>query len=324
MKDYSFYGRALKLDKKNEGKYYQERAILHFLDMEYDLSLEDFQKAAELGIKAEKNPYFQILQFSKNSAVLDIKTDFSEEYDKDLLSLYIGYFVVQNRFTDAFKFLADILNDSSDCSLYLKFIQKVYFYAQKSRFKRILGKTPKFETVYLRRIKLFSENYKNFSDTEKRYYRQKINQDFETLEKISKNPEYICLLWSKYFENLNETRYAIKFCRKAADTAKRKNNEAFAFIALSVLRNLYIQNLDFDRAIDISVMLAENKPLPQILADEVNRFRYCSDNLFCGLPPEFEKYKTEKSLIKQIKQRKKIWIKEMTDIVKRSIKRKRK
>lgn len=305
MKDYSFYNRAIELDKKNAGKYYQERAILHFLDMEYALSWKDFQKAAELGVKVEKNLNYQILECSKNCVESDIKIDFSEKVNCSTLSKYIGYYLVQNRFSDAFNFLSTLINNTSCNPLYVKKVQEIFFYSQRQRFKKIIERTPKFEKVYFWRIKLYSENFKNFSKFEKKYYRQKINQDFETLEKISKNPEYICLLRAKYFENLKEKRYAIKFCQKAIDTAKSKRNEAFVYIASGVLKNLYIQNYDLDKALDISIMLVEAKPIPQNLAKEVNSFHYLSSLFPYSFPPEFEKYKSNKAIIKCIKKEKK-------------------
>ena len=39
------------------------------------------------------------------------------------------------------------------------------------------------------RKQLYIENFENFSKDKKKFYRQKINQDFDTLEKITKNPE---------------------------------------------------------------------------------------------------------------------------------------
>ena len=322
MKDYSFYKRAIELDKKNAGKYYQERALLHFLDMEYALSWEDFQKAAELGVKVEKNLNYQILECSKNSIDFDNQTVFFGDTFSDLVSRYIDYYIVQNRYSDALTFVSYLLDNATDDSLYIKKTQKILFHMQRSRFKTIIKRTPKFEKVYLWRINLYSENFKNFSDFEKRYYRQKINQDFETVEKISRNPEHICLLRAKYFENLNEKRYAIKFCKKAIDIAKSKNNEAFVYLSLIVLKILYIQNYDFDKALDVSIMLVEAKPIPQNLAKETSSFHYLSSLLPYSFPPEFEKYKSDKAIKKDLKKRKKIKISEMIKRVRKWSRRK--
>ena len=306
MKDYSFYNRALKLDEKNAGKYYAQRAVLYFYDMEYDLAWEDFKKAEELGVNVKENIYYEILQFSKTDFDTEIGPEFSENIGYHALSKYIGAFLVQKRFSDACVFMGKLLGKQPHFSLFQAKMQNLVFEMKRQRFKKFIEKTPRYESVYFWRIQLFIDNCDIFSKEKKKFFRQRINQDFDTLERISRNPEYICLFRSRYYENMNEIRYAIKFCQRALDIAKSKNNEGLTYIISCVLKNLYIKNYAYDKALEIAMTLVDTKPVPQILSREVNRFHYIPSVFHYKFPPEFEKYKSYKFIKKcAIERRKK-------------------
>ena len=306
MKDYSFYDRALKLDEKNAGKYYKERAILYFRDMEYDLAWQDFQKADELGFDVKNHQCYIVLKACQENSYENININFDEKVSYSRLSNYIWYCLIKHNFADAFSFLGNLLSKNPNNFLYQKKMQDVFFEMKRQKFRYILKRAVHYESAYFGRIKLYTDNLKKYSKDIQKYYRTRINQDFEKLEKISINPEYICLLRSKYFENQNEIKYAVKFCQKAIDIAKKKNNKGFVYIASSILKDLYVKNYQTEKALEIAMELVETKPTPQILSKEVNCFNYIPSLFHYEFPPEFEKYKSYRLIVQNIQKIRKI------------------
>ena len=309
MKDYSFYNRAIKLDPQNAGKYYAGRAVLYFYDMEYELAWNDFQKAKELGAKVETNYYYKILKFSKNSTKEDLVTNIEKTTSFQQIFNSLNCYLVQRRYADAYKIMGLLfsanLTVNNKCffdSFALKKINKVIFEIEKSKYKTLITQKPRYESPYFSRINLYSKYFDEFSKIEKKFYRQRINQDFDTLEKISKNPEYICLFRSKYFEKRNEIRYAIKFCQKAIDIAKNKQHDGFAYIATSILKDLYIKDYNMSKALELATELVENKPLPATLSKAVISFNYIPKLFQYKFPPEFQKYKKYRLIVNNLKE----------------------
>ena len=304
MKDYSFYERALKLDENNAGNYYAGRAVLYFRDMEYDLAWEDFQKARELGVNVKNYSSYEILELSKSDFDKVISNfDYSQKIGYSLISKYVGALLVLKRYSDACVFMGNMMSKYPATHMYHLKFQDIFFIMQNEKYKNLIRRAPKYESIYFWRINLYFENLKHFSKYRVKFYRQRINQDFDTLEKISKHPEYICLARSKYFENSNELKYALKFCRKAVDIAKMKNNKGFAYIAASILKDLYVKNYNTDKALELAEMLVETKPVPEVLAKAVNSFHYIPSLFSFRFPPEFQKYKSYKSVIRELKKR---------------------
>lgn len=324
MKDYSFYDRALKLDKKNAGKYYAERAVLYFRDMEYDLAWQDFQKADELGFYAKHLQCYIVLKACQENRYENISIDFDEEISYSSLSNYIWYCLIKHNYANAFSFLGNLLSRNPNNMLYQKKMQDVFFEMKRQKYRGILKRLVNYESAYFNRIKLYTDNFKKYSSGLQKYFRTRINQDFDKLEKISINPEYICLLRSKYFENQNEIRYAIKFCQKAIDIAKKKNNKGFVYIASSILKDLYVKNYQTEKALEIAMELVETKPTPQILSKEVNCFNYIPSLFHYEFPPEFEKYKSYRQIAENIKKIRKIKFKRKKDKLIKKVKEMRK
>lgn len=317
MKDYSFYKRALKLDKKNAGKYYAERAELYFLDMEYDLAWKDFEKAKKLGFNTEDNYKYDILKFANENNDSDINFEFSEKTTFSEIFRNIRYCIIKNKSADAWNILGNIVkNNFISDFLIAKHIHNEMFNINKNKYKQRISKNPRYQSPYFDRINLYVIHFSEFSPKEKKFYRQRINQDFDTLEKLSKNPEYIYLFRATYFEKQNEIRYAIKFCQKAVDLAKRKNNNGFSYIASSILKDLYVKNYQIDKALDIAMELVETKPSPQVLAKAVNSFHYIPSLFHYKFPKEFEKYKSYKLIVKNMKQKQRLQKTEMNRRIK--------
>ncbi len=313
MKDYGFYNRALKLDKKNAGKYYAGRAVLYFRDMEYDLAWQDFQEAEKCGIQLEDYPYYKILKYVNENKNTDINFEFDEKTTfRDVLR-NINYCLITKKYKEANKIIGKVFESNFtlrnrgiyDMS-FIREIQLAMFNKRKQYHKYMLEHSPRYESAYFSRIRLYVSYHDLFSAKEKKFYRQRINQTFDTLEKLSKKPECICLYRAKYFENLNEIRYAIKFCQKAVDIAKEKNDEGFVYIASSILKDLYIKNYETDKALEIAMVLIEKKPSPQVLSKAVNSFHYLPSLFNYKFPPEFEKYKSYRLISNNIKKIRKI------------------
>lgn len=309
MKDYSFYNRAIKLDKKNAGKYYKKRAELYFLDMEYDKSLLDFEEAKKSGVNIDSDWTYNALKWSKCDDVSEIDKTYSKKYDS-CYRTKLAYFCIKHKYSQAFELCGKHLTSWDD--LYYNDFTRIYFDSKRYKFKCELELRPRYQSIYFARIKLYTENLSRFTGFRKRFFRQRINQDFDKLAKISRNPEYIFLLRAKYYEKLYEFRYAIYFCKKSLALAQNKSDTGFAYIVSSVLKDLYVKNHDFDNAYEIALKMVKSKPSPQILSKAVNSFFYIPSLFNFDFSEEFNKYKSY-HLIKEIshKRSKKLQKKEL-------------
>ena len=304
MKDYSFYNRAIELDKDNAGKYYAKRAKLYFLDMEYDLALQDLQKAIGLGYEDAKEFPYEILIKSKEKGFSDFVKN---ENRLSRQITYVYYYLLNHKYSEAFKFLGEQLKLYPDNSSLLDEIKEVINKTDLYRLKCKIQRNPRYVSPYFARIKRYKECLSDVKTLEqKKYYRQRINQDFDTLEKLSKKPESICLLRAKYFENLNEIKHSIKYCQKALDIAKVKKDKGFVYITLILLKDLYVKNYNIDKAIDIAMILVETKPTTEIISKAVNGFYNYTGLFSYDFPLGLKKYKSYKLIAKNLLEKRKI------------------
>ena len=286
--------------------------------MEYDLAWQDFQKAEKNGINLENYRYYDILKYVNENKNADINFEFNEKTTFSEIFRNINYCLVMQKYKEANKIIGKLFESNltlKNRGMYdmeiIKKVQLVTFEKKRHKYKLLLEKKPKYESPYFWRINLYISYYNFFSAIDKKFYRQRINQDFDTLEKLSKKSENICLLRSKYFENLNEIRYAIKFCQKAIDIAKNKKDEGFVYIASSILKDLYVKNYQTDKALEIAMVLVETKPSPQVLSKMVNSFHYVPSLFRYKFPPEFEKYKSYKLIVKNMKRKDRLRIEQL-------------
>lgn len=304
MKDYSFYNRAIETDKANAGKYYAKRAMLYFYDMEYDLALQDLQKAIELGYEGAKDFPYKILIDSKEKGLSD--------FDKNKNSLsrqitYVNYYLLNHRYSEAFELLGEQLKlHPESCILHNK-IKEIIIKTDLHRLKCKIQKNPRYISPYFSRIKQYEKCLSNVKTSEqKRFYRQRINQDFDMLEKLSIKPESICLLRAKYFEELNEIKHSIKFCQKALDIAKAKKDKGFEYITLILLKDLYVKNYNIDKALKIAMIIVETKPKTEIISKAVNGFYHYTGLFNYDFPLELKKYRSYKLIAKNLLEKRKI------------------
>lgn len=304
MKDYSFYNRAIALDNDNAGKYYAKRAMLYFYDMEYDFALQDLQKAIELGYEDAKNFPYKILIESKEK---DLSNFVKNENRLSRQITYVYYYLLNHKYSEAFKFLGEQLKLYPESCILHEKIKEVIVKTDLHRLKCKIQKNPRYVSPYFARIKRYKECLSDVKTLEqKKYYRQRINQDFDTLEKLSKKPESICLLRAKYFEDLNEIKYSIKFCQRALDIAKAKKDKGFVYITLILLKDLYVKNYNIDKALEIAMILVETKPTTEIISKAVNGFYHYTDLFSYDFPLELKKYKSYKLIAKNLLEKRKI------------------
>ncbi len=304
MKDYSFYNRAIELDPKNAGKYYAGRAVLYFYDMEYELAWQDFQKALELGENIKKNEKYKYLAACRK---FENNGNMSEKLNKKQVCYQlINYYLIKNNYSKVLSLLSEMY-DSEYLSLnFYNLMKNIVFCMEKYRLKVIISEDSDREQLYFLRIRFYDKNMEFFNDFEKRLYRQRINQDFETLEKISKYPEFVYLMRAKYFESNNELDYAIKFCKKALTTVQGKNNEAWIYIITQILKTLYIKNNNIEAAIQTALKIADIKPLPAVLKKELRKIYYIPGIYQISFPPEILKFRpVYKTSIQKMRKRNK-------------------
>lgn len=298
MKDYAFYKRALKLDKKNAGTYYAERAVLYFRDLNYECAWQDFQKAQKLGVDLSAYCYYDILKFSDECREEDLVTNIEKKVSFHQFYNTIEYYIQKQKFKEAYNLIGQLISKHLSDMLIIRKAEKLLFDIRRAEYLATIAERPKYEAKYYSIINLYVLRSELFSQSEKKFYRQRINKYFDKLEKISKHPACVCLARAKYFEQLNEIRYAIKFCQKAADIAKSKNDKGLVYIASSILKDLYVKNYNIDKALDIATELVKTKPVPDVLAKAVNAFYYIPELFSYVLPPEFQKLKSYKLIIK--------------------------
>lgn len=304
MKDYSFYNRAIELDKNNAGKYYAKRAMLYFYDMEYDLALQDLQKSIGLGYEDAKEFPYEILLKSKEKDI----SDFVKPQNRlSRQRTYVNYYILNHKFSEAFKFLGKQLKLYPDNSSLFDEIKEVINKADLHRLKCKIQKNPRYISPYFARINRYKECLSDVKTLEqKKYYRQRINQDFDTLEKLSKKPESICLLRAKYFEDLNEIKHSIKFCQRVLDIANAKKDKGFVYITLILLKDLYVKKYNIDKALEIAMILVETKPTTEIISKAVNGFYHYTGLFSYDFPLELKKYKSYKLIAKNLLEKRKI------------------
>ena len=290
MKDYSFYNRALKLDEKNAGKYYAERAVLYFYDMEYDLAWNDFQKAIELGEYVLDIVQYKMLMSYKH---------FEKSKPTDLSKLHlisdfyrqVNYFLLKGDFDNFLLAIFNYIKNNPERTASLKnVLLSAGFYFEKCKIMKKVKENPDNELVYWDRISFYIRNQKYFDEQQKIIYRQRIKQDYERLEKITVLPIHLNLNRSKYYEINNEIKYAIKYCKKALELAQEKKKRALSYIISVILKTLYIKSNDYNNAKEIAMYSIDLKPTPEVIAKQIYKSVRLVRFPCYSFPKEIEKY----------------------------------
>lgn len=241
MKDYSFYNRAIELDPKNAGKYYAGRAVLYFYDMEYELAWNDFQKAIELGEYVLNIQQYKMLMSYKHYEESK-QTDFSNVTRISDFYRYVNYFLLKQDFDNVLLTISRFKKDKLTSSAIQTALTNAGFYFRKCEIMKKVKENPEDEMVYWDRIKFYIVHQDIFDNEQKIIYRQRIKQDYEKLEKITVCPIHLNIHRSKYYENNNELKYAIKYCKKALELAQEKKKFALTYIIAVILKTLYVKN----------------------------------------------------------------------------------
>lgn len=291
MKDYSFYNRAIKLDPQNAGKYYAGRAVLYFYDMEYELAWQDFQKAIELGEYVLNIQQYKMLMSYKHyekSKQIDIYKH--EKMNIADFGRYVNYFLIKQDFDKVLLTIAHFKKDRLTHSGIQSALTNAGFYFRKCEIMKAVKENPEDEMVYWDRIKFYIVHQNIFDNEQKIIYRQRIKQDYEKLEKITVCPIHLNLNRSKYYENNNELKYAIKYCKKALELALNKKKKDLSYIISVILKTLYVKNNDYNNAMAIAVSLIEIKPSPEAIVRQIRKSRRLVNFPCYSFPKEIEKY----------------------------------
>lgn len=309
MKDYSFYKRALKLDKKNAGKYYAGRAVLYFYDMEYELAWQDFQKAKKHGFNLDYVAQYTKLLLCKRIENNEFEFSENKNSGRDFHYL-VNYHLLKHNYSQVMAMFAEKFTTTTPNSPFVRILFKIaLFETEKYELKDYIARHPDLIISYYRRINFYIQNKEFYDgDYEKRFYRQRINQDFDKLEKLSKNPEYVNLYRSKFHENLYEYRYAIKFCKKSMEISQAKKNDGLTYVIAVILKNLYIKINDLESAKEMATLCIDLRPPAETVKYELLKFLKVYKRL--EVPRELEKYTRNvynipKSALKKLKEIKK-------------------
>lgn len=289
MKDYSFYNRAIELDPKNAGKYYAGRAVLYFYDMEYELAWNDFQKAIELGEYVLNIQQYKMLMSYKHYEESK-QTDFSNVTRISDFYRYVNYFLLKQDFDNVLLTISRFKKDKLTSSAIQTALTNAGFYFRKCEIMKKVKENPEDEMVYWDRIKFYIVHQDIFDNEQKIIYRQRIKQDYEKLEKITVCPIHLNIHRSKYYENNNELKYAIKYCKKALELAQEKKKFALTYIIAVILKTLYVKNNDYNNAMAIAVSLIEIKPSPEAIVRQIRKSRRLVNFPCYSFPKEIEKY----------------------------------
>ena len=95
---------------------------------------------------------------------------------------------------------------------------------------------------------------------------------------------------TEYYENNNELKYAIKFCKKAFDLAQEKKQTALSYIIAVILKTLYVKNNDYVNAMKVAESLIELKPSPEVIVKQIQKCRELVYFPHYSFPKEIEKY----------------------------------
>ena len=307
MKDYRFYNRAIELDEKNAGKYYAGRAVLYFYDMDYELAWNDFQKASELGeFVIDKNEYKMLAGYKKIEE--SGQTDLSqlEPLNTGEFYNYVNYFLIKKDYEQLFSLIANFVKTHKKYRIedFSDVLKTISFYMQKNYIINKVKENPNSEKAYVDRIRFYQETLENPDIDNEEFYKQRIIRDFEKLEELSKTTEYVYLVISQYYENIDNLGNAVKYCQKALETAKKNKNNVLIFIISTVLKGLYSKDGNLEKAKEIAMTLVETTSSPEEIGKEVYNF-YNKNPLFPLLRFPFEITKYRRNLFKISKPSKK-------------------
>ena len=202
----------------------------------------------------------------------------------------MNYFLLKQDFDNVLLTISRFKKDKLTSSAIQTALTNAGFYFRKCEIMKKVKENPEDEMVYWDRIKFYIVHQDIFDNEQKIIYRQRIKQDYEKLEKITVCPIHLNLNRSKYYENNNEFKYAIKYCKKALELAQEKKKTALTYIISVILKTLYVKNNDYNNAMEIAVSLIELKPSPETIVKQIRKSKLLVNFPCYSFPKEIEKY----------------------------------
>lgn len=286
MRDEHFYTRAIKLDPKNSGEYYNGRAEYYCIEHNYDKAYKDFCKAKKLGIEIEKNyKYQKCVNYKEankliselNEKILAEPNEYRYYYDR------ANYYLLIKEYEQAFADANTALKLNPSLFIY-KFMNNIIEKIQESYVFDAVNnsKGKNLIEAYKFRIKYAEDNINSGKNSE--YWKHRAEKDLDIIIKILKDKTLALYLKVNFYESINDTGNAIMYCKRVVEQSKKRKDKfgkVLTYLYEVKLVILYTDSRKIKEATHIVLNHPEKPNIPELKRGlkYINSFAYLRTNL---------------------------------------------